>query len=116
MLDTLDTLDKDAIRDELARTQDATAALIEERTLDQAGRDGIILLHDIYDGTVPAVPGIRAAHDAGVASMSRGYGDTSCPRKIPEHASAVAANKQVLFVVRRPSAEAQSVRSAVRSV
>ncbi|MFJ6636977.1 polysaccharide deacetylase family protein [Streptomyces sp. NPDC091376] len=101
----LDTLDKDAIRDELARTQDAIAditgekptlmrppqgrinddvtavskelglsqvlwsttakdfsttdsALIAKRTLDQAGRDGIILLHDIYDGTVPAVPAI----------------------------------------------------------
>ncbi|MFJ1747803.1 polysaccharide deacetylase family protein [Streptomyces sp. NPDC088116] len=34
------------------------SALIEERTLDQADRDGVILLHDIYDGTVPAVPGI----------------------------------------------------------
>ena len=34
------------------------SALIRERTLDQAGRDGIILLHDIYPGTVPAVPGI----------------------------------------------------------
>ncbi|WP_351236416.1 polysaccharide deacetylase family protein [Streptomyces sp. NPDC002133] len=103
----LDTLDKEAIHDELARTQDAIAeitgekptlmrppqgrtdedvtavskelglsqvlwsttakdyattdsALIEKRTLDQAGRDGIILLHDIYDGTVPAVPGIIA--------------------------------------------------------
>ncbi|SDK02820.1 polysaccharide deacetylase family protein [Streptomyces indicus] len=32
--------------------------LIERRVLDQADRDGIILLHDIYDGTVPAVPGI----------------------------------------------------------
>ncbi|WP_406404765.1 polysaccharide deacetylase family protein [Streptomyces sp. NBC_00879] len=32
--------------------------LIRKRILDQAGRDGIILLHDIYDGTVPAVPGI----------------------------------------------------------
>jgi peptidoglycan/xylan/chitin deacetylase (PgdA/CDA1 family) len=32
--------------------------LIRKRTLDQAGRDGIILLHDIYRGTVPAVPGI----------------------------------------------------------
>ncbi|MGW2049923.1 polysaccharide deacetylase family protein [Streptomyces sp. NPDC001858] len=103
----LDTLGKDAIRDELTRTQDAIAeitgekptlmrppqgrtnenvaavtkelglsqvlwtttakdysttdsALITKRTLDQAGRDGIILLHDIYDGTVPAVPGIIA--------------------------------------------------------
>jgi peptidoglycan/xylan/chitin deacetylase (PgdA/CDA1 family) len=34
------------------------SALIQQRILDQAGRDGIILLHDIYDGTVPAVPGI----------------------------------------------------------
>ncbi|MFF9869554.1 polysaccharide deacetylase family protein [Streptomyces sp. NPDC013953] len=32
--------------------------LIRERTLDGADKDGIILLHDIYDGTVPAVPGI----------------------------------------------------------
>ncbi|MFD3915769.1 polysaccharide deacetylase family protein [Streptomyces sp. NPDC058603] len=32
--------------------------LIKKRILDQADRDGIILLHDIYDGTVPAVPGI----------------------------------------------------------
>ncbi|MFJ3231939.1 polysaccharide deacetylase family protein [Streptomyces sp. NPDC086787] len=34
------------------------SALIKKRVLDQAGRDGIILLHDLYDGTVPAVPGI----------------------------------------------------------
>ncbi|MFE7548213.1 polysaccharide deacetylase family protein [Streptomyces gardneri] len=34
------------------------SALIRQRVLDQAGRDGIILLHDIYDGTVPAVPSI----------------------------------------------------------
>ncbi len=34
------------------------SALIRQRVLDQAGRDGIILLHDIYQGTVPAVPGI----------------------------------------------------------
>ncbi|NBM20193.1 polysaccharide deacetylase family protein [Streptomyces sp. GC420] len=34
------------------------SALIRKRVLDQADRDGIILLHDIYDGTVPAVPGI----------------------------------------------------------
>ncbi|WMX43687.1 polysaccharide deacetylase family protein [Streptomyces roseicoloratus] len=33
-------------------------ALIRQRVLDQAHGDGIILLHDIYDGTVPAVPGI----------------------------------------------------------
>ncbi|MER6615595.1 polysaccharide deacetylase family protein [Streptomyces xantholiticus] len=101
----LDKLDREGIREELGRTQDAIAeitgekprlmrppqgrtddevkevskelglsqvlwsatakdysttdsALIEQRILDQAGRDGIILLHDIYDGTVPAVPGI----------------------------------------------------------
>lgn len=34
------------------------SALIRKRVLEQAHRDGIILLHDIYDGTVPAVPGI----------------------------------------------------------
>ncbi|MFE4450775.1 polysaccharide deacetylase family protein [Streptomyces sp. NPDC056796] len=34
------------------------SALIRKRILDQADRDGIILLHDIYKGTVPAVPGI----------------------------------------------------------
>ncbi|OQR59485.1 deacetylase [Streptomyces maremycinicus] len=33
-------------------------ALIRRRVLARAERDGIILLHDIYDGTVPAVPGI----------------------------------------------------------
>ncbi|WP_435808631.1 polysaccharide deacetylase family protein [Streptomyces afghaniensis] len=33
-------------------------ALITRRVLAGASRDGIILLHDIYDGTVPAVPGI----------------------------------------------------------
>ena len=32
--------------------------LITSRVLEQASRDGIILLHDIYPGTVPAVPGI----------------------------------------------------------
>ncbi|RLV04573.1 deacetylase [Streptomyces griseocarneus] len=32
--------------------------LIGDRILDRASRDGIILLHDIYDGTVPAVPRI----------------------------------------------------------
>lgn len=32
--------------------------LIGDRILKQATRDGIILLHDIYDGTVPAVPRI----------------------------------------------------------
>ncbi len=34
------------------------SALIRRRVLAQADRDGIILLHDLYDGTVPAVPGI----------------------------------------------------------
>ncbi|MGW9026722.1 polysaccharide deacetylase family protein [Streptomyces sp. NPDC055722] len=34
------------------------SALIRKRVLEQASRDGIILLHDIYPGTVPAVPGI----------------------------------------------------------
>ncbi|MFJ4823909.1 polysaccharide deacetylase family protein [Streptomyces bacillaris] len=34
------------------------SALITKRILDQASKDGIILLHDIYKGTVPAVPGI----------------------------------------------------------
>lgn len=34
------------------------SALIKKRILDQATKDGIILLHDIYKGTVPAVPGI----------------------------------------------------------
>ncbi|MFC9290180.1 polysaccharide deacetylase family protein [Streptomyces sp. NPDC057052] len=34
------------------------SALIRRRVLDQTERDGIILLHDIYAGTVPAVPGI----------------------------------------------------------
>ncbi|MFE6855793.1 polysaccharide deacetylase family protein, partial [Streptomyces sp. NPDC057674] len=34
------------------------SALIRKRVLEQAHGDGIILLHDIYDGTVPAVPSI----------------------------------------------------------
>ncbi|MFJ7625430.1 polysaccharide deacetylase family protein [Streptomyces sp. NPDC097595] len=34
------------------------SALIRKRIVDQASKDGIILLHDIYKGTVPAVPGI----------------------------------------------------------
>ena len=34
------------------------SALIQQRVLAQTERDGIILLHDLYDGTVPAVPGI----------------------------------------------------------
>ncbi|MFJ4682915.1 polysaccharide deacetylase family protein [Streptomyces sp. NPDC091377] len=38
--------------------QTTDSDLIRERVLKQTSRDGIILLHDIYDGTVPAVPGI----------------------------------------------------------
>ncbi|MFJ7336911.1 polysaccharide deacetylase family protein [Streptomyces sp. NPDC101110] len=38
------------------RTTDSD--LITRRVLKHSSRDGIILLHDIYDGTVPAVPGI----------------------------------------------------------
>ncbi|MET8131327.1 polysaccharide deacetylase family protein [Streptomyces sp. NPDC005251] len=38
------------------RTNDS--GLIRERVLQQSSRDGIILLHDLYPGTVPAVPGI----------------------------------------------------------
>ncbi|MFJ9241168.1 polysaccharide deacetylase family protein [Streptomyces sp. NPDC101776] len=34
------------------------SVLITKRVLAQATRDGIILLHDLYQGTVPAVPGI----------------------------------------------------------
>ncbi|MFE0187165.1 polysaccharide deacetylase family protein [Streptomyces sp. NPDC058989] len=34
------------------------SALITKRVLEQTERDGVILLHDIYQGTVPAVPGI----------------------------------------------------------
>jgi peptidoglycan/xylan/chitin deacetylase (PgdA/CDA1 family) len=34
------------------------SALIHKRILKDAKRDGIILLHDLYKGTVPAVPGI----------------------------------------------------------
>ncbi|MEI7034638.1 polysaccharide deacetylase family protein [Streptomyces pratensis] len=42
------------------------SALIEKRILDRASKDGVILLHDIYQGTVPAVPGIvDALHEDG---------------------------------------------------
>ncbi|MEU6852661.1 polysaccharide deacetylase family protein [Actinacidiphila alni] len=34
------------------------SALIHKRIMKDAHRDGIILLHDLYKGTVPAVPGI----------------------------------------------------------
>ncbi|MGW5277638.1 polysaccharide deacetylase family protein [Streptomyces sp. NPDC004044] len=37
------------------------SALITERVLDQTHRDGVILLHDLHKGTVPAVPGIIKA-------------------------------------------------------
>ncbi|WP_406431294.1 polysaccharide deacetylase family protein [Streptomyces sp. NBC_00631] len=37
------------------------SALITKRVLDQTHRDGIILLHDLHKGTVPAVPGILNA-------------------------------------------------------
>ncbi|MCK7623823.1 polysaccharide deacetylase family protein [Streptomyces sp. RS10V-4] len=38
--------------------QTTDPALITKRVLEQTKPDGIILLHDIYKGTVPAVPGI----------------------------------------------------------
>ncbi|MCB5908679.1 polysaccharide deacetylase family protein [Streptomyces pinistramenti] len=38
--------------------QTTDSKLITKRVLDQTEKDGIILLHDIYKGTVPAVPGI----------------------------------------------------------
>ncbi|MEU1463916.1 polysaccharide deacetylase family protein [Streptomyces sp. NPDC005727] len=50
------------------------SALITRRVLDQASRDGIILLHDIYRGTVPAVPGIVDALKA------RGYVFVTVPQ------------------------------------
>lgn len=50
------------------------SALITKRILDQASRDGIILLHDIYKGTVPAVPGIIDALEA------RGYTLVTVPQ------------------------------------
>ncbi|MEV6291436.1 polysaccharide deacetylase family protein [Streptomyces sp. NPDC051896] len=37
------------------------SALITKRVLDQTDRDGIILLHDLHKGTVPAIPGILKA-------------------------------------------------------
>jgi peptidoglycan-N-acetylglucosamine deacetylase len=38
-------------------------ALITERVLDGADRDGIILLHPLHKGTVPAMPSILKALD-----------------------------------------------------
>ncbi|MFE9252988.1 polysaccharide deacetylase family protein [Streptomyces sp. NPDC007088] len=48
--------------------------LIEKRILDQSSRDGIILLHDLYQGTVPAVPGIIDA------LRKRGYTFVTVPQ------------------------------------
>ncbi|MFE1754260.1 polysaccharide deacetylase family protein [Streptomyces anandii] len=50
------------------------SALITKRVLDQVTRDGIILLHDLYQGTVPAVPGIIDALKA------RGYVFVTVPQ------------------------------------
>jgi peptidoglycan/xylan/chitin deacetylase (PgdA/CDA1 family) len=50
------------------------SALITQRVLDQVDRDGIILLHDIYPGTVPAVPGIIDA------LKERGYTFVTVPQ------------------------------------
>ncbi|MFB7506030.1 polysaccharide deacetylase family protein [Streptomyces broussonetiae] len=50
------------------------SALIKKRVLEQSSRDGIILLHDIYPGTVPAVPGIIDALKA------RGYVFVTVPQ------------------------------------
>ncbi|MFE9452356.1 polysaccharide deacetylase family protein [Streptomyces sp. NPDC006739] len=50
------------------------SALITKRVLAQASRDGIILLHDLYQGTVPAVPGIIDALKA------RGYVFVTVPQ------------------------------------
>ncbi|MFF8593396.1 polysaccharide deacetylase family protein [Streptomyces sp. NPDC015220] len=50
------------------------SALITKRVLDQVSRDGIILLHDIYRGTVPAVPGVIDALKA------RGYVFVTVPQ------------------------------------
>ncbi len=50
------------------------SALITRRVLDQVDRDGIILLHDIYPGTVPAVPGIIDALEG------RGYTFVTVPQ------------------------------------
>ncbi len=43
------------------------SALIEQRVLEQAHGDGIILLHDIYDGTVPAVPRSSTSSSGGAS-------------------------------------------------
>ncbi|MGQ4437786.1 polysaccharide deacetylase family protein [Streptomyces sp. SAS_260] len=57
------------------------SALITKRVLAQASRDGIILLHDLYQGTVPAVPGIIDA------LKERGYVFVTVPQLLaPGHA------------------------------
>jgi peptidoglycan/xylan/chitin deacetylase (PgdA/CDA1 family) len=57
------------------------SALITKRVLAQASRDGIILLHDLYQGTVPAVPGIIDA------LKERGYVFVTVPQLLaPWHA------------------------------
>ncbi|MER7490410.1 polysaccharide deacetylase family protein [Streptomyces sp. NPDC126497] len=48
--------------------------LITRRVLDRSSRDGIILLHDLYDGTVPAVPGVIAE------LRKRGYAFVTVPQ------------------------------------
>lgn len=54
--------------------QTSDSDLITRRVLDQSSRDGIILLHDLYDGTVPAVPGVIDALKA------RGYVFVTVPQ------------------------------------
>ncbi|MFR9796806.1 polysaccharide deacetylase family protein [Streptomyces sp. MS06] len=49
-------------------------AVITRRVLAQSSRDGIILLHDLYPGTVPAVPGIIDA------LKERGYAFVTVPQ------------------------------------
>lgn len=55
-----------------ARDYETTdSALISKRVLDQTHRDGIILLHDLHKGTVPAVPGIvRALEERGYSIVT----------------------------------------------
>ncbi len=48
-------------------------ALITKRVLDGADRDGIVLLHPLHKGTVPALPGIlRALDDQGYTFVTVG--------------------------------------------
>ena len=48
----------DSVREVYQRRVLDLVAPATRRVLDQTHRDGIILLHDLYKGTVPAVPGI----------------------------------------------------------